>query len=248
MQERLTMTGQRTLRWLGIAILPAIACAEGPTLIACPSDLRVALAPREITLIAGENASAGIEVKGCAGTRPLEDVFSWSSRDPFVADVAIVGATRSVGTSVGHVTGRNRGTTIIDVSGERYHQLGQIKVTVASARVGLGEDIVLVPGRLVVIEHSDTRFSFDGVTSDSRCPRDVQCVSAGNATPRLRVSIQGDSDRVVELNTAFEPTDARVGSYLLRLTALTPDPVPTRAITQSEYRLRVRLERLQFSQ
>jgi hypothetical protein len=113
----------------------------------------------------------------------------------------------------------------------------------ATTVVALGEDVVLTPGRLVEVGTSGARLSFEAVTTDSRCPTDVQCVWAGNATARVRVWGDAGMPRTVELNSSVEPKQIPVDGYLLRFVALTPDPVSTTRIEPAKYRLTVRLER-----
>lgn len=113
----------------------------------------------------------------------------------------------------------------------------------ATSVVALGQDVILAPGKVVEIETSGARLSFESVTNDSRCPSDVQCVWAGNATARVRVWGGTGAPRTVELNTTVEPKQAEVDGYVLRLVALTPGPVSTTKINQADYRLTVRVER-----
>jgi len=58
---------------------------------------------------------------------------------------------------------------------------------------------------------------------DSRCPRDVQCIQAGNAKIRIRVS-KGRRAEILTLNTDRRNDVATFGGYEFRLTALTPEP------------------------
>lgn len=78
------------------------------------------------------------------------------------------------------------------------------------------------------------------VENDSRCPSDVQCVSAGNAvvafTLRLPGMPPGSGTAAKQvLNTTVEPRSMDVPGYRIRLDSLTPYPVSTHVIAQDEY-------------
>jgi len=112
----------------------------------------------------------------------------------------------------------------------------------AASVVAVGDDVVLTPGKTVQVGTDGVRLSFESISSDSRCPTDVQCVWAGNAAARVRVWV-GTSARLVDINSMVDPKQAQVDGYLLRFVALTPDPVSTTKIDPAAYRLTVRVER-----
>jgi hypothetical protein len=112
-----------------------------------------------------------------------------------------------------------------------------------AASVALGADVVLTPGRIVEVAGSPIRLVFDSTAADSRCASDVQCVWAGNAAARVRVWADRGAAMSVELNTMLEPKQAAVNGYLLRLVALSPNPVSTSRIEQKDYRLTVRVDK-----
>ena len=77
------------------------------------------------------------------------------------------------------------------------------------------------------------------VASDSRCPVDVVCVTAGDAEIRLSVVGEGE-DRTVSLHTMQEPRSATIGAVRLELTGLVPSPRSTVTIPPQEYRATIR--------
>jgi hypothetical protein len=113
----------------------------------------------------------------------------------------------------------------------------------AESVVRVDEDVVLIPGRVVRVEESQVRLSFERVVSDSRCPRDVTCVWAGNAAARIRAWSDSDTARTIDLNSTLEPKSARLDGYSVRLVAVAPDPVSTTRIEPTAYRLTIRIER-----
>ena len=64
-------------------------------------------------------------------------------------------------------------------------------------------DFDLAVGDSVRIRDSRLLVRFDSVTDDSRCPTDVQCVWAGNATVRLAVDSAGHG-AAVDLRTSVQ--------------------------------------------
>jgi hypothetical protein len=64
---------------------------------------------------------------------------------------------------------------------------------------------------------------FDEVISDSRCPRKVQCIWAGEATVQLTVSVNG-SPSTIQLST-MSPSSAVVDGFRIDFIDLIPYPV-----------------------
>jgi hypothetical protein len=81
----------------------------------------------------------------------------------------------------------------------------------------------------VRIEETPLTIRFDSVTEDSRCPTDVQCVWAGNATVRLTVLSSGHA-QVIDLKTSAN-TPATLSGNSIELRGLLParrtDPAPS---------------------
>ena len=65
---------------------------------------------------------------------------------------------------------------------------------------------------------------FDSVAEDSRCPKGVNCVWAGNAKIILKVKKDAAKPANVELNTNINPQTSRYLEYELRLKELRPYP------------------------
>ena len=87
-----------------------------------------------------------------------------------------------------------------------------------------GRDFELRVGETASLEGSDLVLRFMSVPSDSRCPTDVQCVHAGDATVRLRVEGGGGPETSLDLHTNDQPKEAAQGSYVIRLVVLRPLP------------------------
>lgn len=68
--------------------------------------------------------------------------------------------------------------------------------------------------------------SFRRVTSDSRCPRNVQCVWAGEVTVLLTLSGGATGELTLRLPGSGDvPSAAPVGRYRITLLGVTPAPV-----------------------
>lgn len=103
-------------------------------------------------------------------------------------------------------------------------------------QVALGEDVTLAIGQRVQVDGGALELRFDGVPHDSRCPVDVQCITAGNAVARLRLAGAGGGARTVELNTTVGPKEAMHAGYTVRLVALRPEQTSGLRVTPGEYR------------
>jgi hypothetical protein len=76
---------------------------------------------------------------------------------------------------------------------------------------------------------------FNSVAEDSRCPRGVNCVWAGNAKVLLKIKRDAGKPADVELNTNINPKTSRYSEYELRLKELRPYPEADATIKSSDY-------------
>lgn len=85
-------------------------------------------------------------------------------------------------------------------------------------------DYLLAIGDTAVVG-TDLRVTARAVVNESRCPLDVQCISAGSADIELLVQQpSGDSDLVVRQTVGAYPDPAIVPGYTIDVTSLTPYP------------------------
>ena len=99
----------------------------------------------------------------------------------------------------------------------------------------LDREFELRAGASARLEGTDLEVRFESVPKDSRCPVDVQCFTAGDATVALRVEGGGTPASTHELHTVDEPRQAQHGPYAIALVGLMPRPVSTRAIPAGDY-------------
>jgi hypothetical protein len=90
-------------------------------------------------------------------------------------------------------------------------------------------------GASTQVEGTDLEVRFEGVPSDSRCPPDVRCISAGDATVVLRLTGGGKDAATYELHTPRGQKEAEHGSYVVSLVGLGPPPASGRQTLAEDY-------------
>ena len=65
---------------------------------------------------------------------------------------------------------------------------------------------------------------FAAIKSDNRCPKDVQCVQAGEARIILFISVNDEDATQIELSTMLDQATAVVEGYRILLQAVEPYP------------------------
>ncbi len=100
------------------AAVATFGCAEG----VCTLELTVFLAPRDTTITVGESFKPRLSLSGCGGRKQFSDQVTWRSENVAVAPVDSV---------TGRITGVAPGETEVRATGERYGDLGNIRVVVA---------------------------------------------------------------------------------------------------------------------
>ena len=78
------------------------------------------------------------------------------------------------------------------------------------------------------------RIKFVELIDDSRCPTDTNCIWAGNAKIKVRVTRNGRS-KDLELNTGLDPKELIFAGYSFRLVGLTPEPRTNIRINRNGY-------------
>ena len=93
------------------------------------------------------------------------------------------------------------------------------------------------------VARTGLRVRFVEMVEDSRCPADTNCIWAGNAKIRVRVS-QNRRSKIIELNSGMENKDARFAGYEFKLTGLTPEPRSNVRINRNGYVATIEATRL----
>ena len=87
-------------------------------------EARVHFTPAETTIAVGHGFSASVALASCGGAQSLTDVITWQVENDAVA---------SVDAATGRVTGTAPGETRVLATGERYRQLGGVRLVVDTA-------------------------------------------------------------------------------------------------------------------
>lgn len=134
------------------------------------------------------------------------------------------------------------GSRTVWLNGE---QVGDFDLGASSgaASVTVGVPFTLRPGTRAALTDDGTVIRFDAVEGDSRCPRDVQCIRAGDATVVLTVTPPRDGAVTVRVLVDPSEGDAKVNGLLVRVTALAPTPVSTSTIAPDDYAATLVVER-----
>ena len=91
-------------------------------------------------------------------------------------------------------------------------------------QVSAGSAFDMSVGQEAQVQGTPLTIRFLGISEDSRCPSDVQCVWAGDAVARLVITAQGTVGTEASLHTTLEPKSAAFAGYTVRLTAVKPVP------------------------
>lgn len=99
-----------------------------------------------------------------------------------------------------------------------------------------GKAFSLKTGESAQTRDGSLRVGFDDVTADSRCPKGVQCVWAGDATVRVWLQHGSGPRETRELHTSPSAAQsARVLDHDLALVRLDPYPVNGRPTVKADY-------------
>ena len=106
-------------------------------------------------------------------------------------------------------------------------------------KIVLNKNFVLSVGQEVSSADGKLKIKFVSVAEDSRCPKGVNCIWAGNARVMLQVGKANGAPVKLELNTnPREATDGAgngYGQYLIKLVEVAPYPVAEQTIRPGSY-------------
>jgi len=88
-----------------------------------------------------------------------------------------------------------------------------------------GESFTLQQGQIAMIGETGDRLSFI-VTEDSRCPRDVMCVQAGQVVIRVEISGADGTATTMIASPAAGPNSADAGDYHVTFGGIEPPAAP----------------------
>ena len=94
----------------------------------------------------------------------------------------------------------------------------------------LGDEFELAFSQTSQIDNENIVIKFVGVSEDSRCPTNVNCIWAGNA--KILLEIFQDT---LSINTALEPKNIEVNGYQIELKSVSPYPNGIEAVNIDDY-------------
>jgi hypothetical protein len=101
----------------------------------------------------------------------------------------------------------------------------------------LGEPFTLGVGQVALLEPADLLVGFAGVPADSRCPADVTCVTAGDASVELWLRQPPSSRETRVLHTDLRAGEsAEYEGFEIQLLSLEPAPRSDTVLEPSAYR------------
>lgn len=102
--------------------------------------------------------------------------------------------------------------------------------------IRLGQEFELKVNQEAMIEGEGLAVAFESVLQDGRCPEGVDCIWAGNAKIKVRLSKQKQTPGAIELNTGVSPKSSSYLDYEVKLVALNPRPKADKAVEPNEYK------------
>ena len=115
--------------------------------------------------------------------------------------------------------------------------LGGTRIASASGRTNC--DLKIRVGRTATLAAEKLRFRFVRVANDSRCPKGVECVWAGNVEVLIEIGTKsGRVKKTLRLNTNASPerpAEAEFGGYIVKLVGVSPYPRAGYKIRPGEY-------------
>jgi uncharacterized lipoprotein YmbA len=106
--------------------------------------------------------------------------------------------------------------------------------------VELGIEATLAPGSTVAVKGTALNVRFVSVSEDSRCPKDVNCIWAGEVRVQLEIQLAQDVSRVEFLEGGTKAS----GPYRVMLVRVEPQPTSKARVAPQDYRATLKIERV----
>jgi hypothetical protein len=104
-----------------------------------------------------------------------------------------------------------------------------------------GARFTLAPGTSVSVKVAKMEVRFVAVSEDSRCPRDVTCIWAGEVKVQLEIREGAKAASQVEV---LEGGSTVAGEYRVILVRVEPQPSSTARIAPQDYRATLKIDHL----
>lgn len=106
-----------------LVLVMSSACTL-PTGKVCTAEFRIDLSPRDTAILVGAGFNPTVALSTCGGSKRYTDTFTWTAVDASVVRVVV---------TTGRTVALKPGLSAVQVTGQRYGQLGSIMVTVRAA-------------------------------------------------------------------------------------------------------------------
>lgn len=114
----------------------------------------------------------------------------------------------------------------------------------AFGQTGTNETLTLSVGKQKTAKKSRLKIKFIEVVEDSRCPKGVNCIWAGNARVKVKI-IGARSSKEFEFNTNSGPKGDIFEGWSIVIDSLTPEPDAAKPINPKSYKAKFTITRLQ---
>ncbi len=105
-------------------------------------------------------------------------------------------------------------------------------------KASLGQEFTLAVGQTATISGEDLKLKFDSVTADSRCPKGVQCVWAGEAKVQLLITSNNSTSQVIyTLSAGSDAVSQDFFNQYKTIFKLDPYPEAGKQIAAGDYKL-----------
>ena len=104
--------------------------------------------------------------------------------------------------------------------------------------IDLGAEVTLAPGATVSVKSAKLKVRFVAVIEDSRCPRGLTCVWAGEVKVSLAIQESSKAEALVEI---VEGGSTVAGGYRVTLVRVVPAPANGMNIVPQDYRVTLRV-------
>ncbi len=101
----------------------------------------------------------------------------------------------------------------------------------------------LLAGQTAVLAQEKLSVRFVGVIEDTRCPIDMECISAGDATMVLQAEEDRKPSMILSLTLYGGPQGVAYEAFAIHVTQLMPYRISTRAIHPGDYRVSLLVDR-----
>jgi hypothetical protein len=109
-----------------------------------------------------------------------------------------------------------------------------IFANVMTAEAQTTQQISLPAGKQKIVTRDKLKIKFVSV-EDSRCPKEVNCVWAGNAKITIKVTNRKGESKTFDLNTNLETKSVKFEGYEIKLGSVVPYPKADAPTGQNDY-------------